>query len=374
MRRIRDSLVVLLMIFGAVHGQSGDAGHHARQALNCAECHTCKVPTYEVPCLKILPGFTRQRGITVHHTAEDAPQIIKIDVLSQIYEPSIFTHKLHAEMAGMAGGCVSCHHFNPPGRIAACRECHDATETGTNLDKPGLKGAYHRQCLNCHRQWSHRNECAVCHVEKGAPETQEEIAEKAVKDVKHPVISVPDKLVYQTDDDEAPIVTFYHDAHADDYGYQCVDCHQNESCSRCHDTMKQTASGEREPHDNCINCHAYEIDEDCRKCHGVEEKARFRHAQTGFELGRYHAALKCRSCHQLDQPAARLNKDCNSCHQDWSRKTFNHQITGLMLDENHLDNDCIDCHINRDFSVAPRCDDCHDELSYPESLPGKVVR
>ncbi|MCB0291086.1 MAG: cytochrome c3 family protein, partial [Calditrichaeota bacterium] len=133
-------------------------------------------------------------------------------------------------------------------------------------------------------------------------------------------------------------------------------------------------SGEREPHDNCINCHAYEIDEDCRKCHGVEEKARFRHAQTGFELGRYHAALKCRSCHQQGQPAARLNKDCNSCHQDWNRKTFNHQITGLMLDENHLDNDCIDCHINRDFSVAPRCDDCHDELSYPESLPGKVVR
>ena len=165
MKRICSSLLAFVII-SAASAQSESVRHHAQMFLDCKECHVCNTPTYEKPCLKIFPEFTRERGITVHHSAEDAPEILKIDGLSKLYEPSIFTHKLHAEMAGMSGGCISCHHHNPPGRIAACRQCHNPYVTGTDLNKPGLKGAYHRQCLNCHRQWSHTNECFVCHAEK----------------------------------------------------------------------------------------------------------------------------------------------------------------------------------------------------------------
>ena len=363
-------------MIGPVSAQGGEK-HHAQMDLDCQSCHTCERPTYEKPCLKILPDFTRRKGITVYHSAEDAPELLKIDILANLYEPTIFTHKLHAEMASMSGGCVSCHHFNPPGRIAGCHECHDAKATGTELGKPGLKGAYHRQCLNCHREWSHRNECTVCHAAKGEPDAATLTSVKAaLKETRHPAIIEPAQLVYETGDDELPIATFYHDDHAQRYGLKCVDCHQNESCSRCHDTMKKATAAKREAHDNCTNCHAKEVDNDCRYCHDTKAKPRFKHEQTGFSLARYHSGLQCRDCHRKGEQAqlSQTGGICNNCHRNWNVSNFDHEATGLILDENHIENECEDCHANRNFSAPPVCADCHDDLSYPKDKPGKMIR
>ncbi len=62
--------------------------------------------------------------------------------------------------------------------------------------------------------------------------------------------------------------------------------------------------------------------------------------------------------------------NCADCHIHWEVGTFDHSITGLILSEEHLEEDCEWCHINSDFSEEPTCDECHDDISYPEDLPG----
>jgi len=67
-----------------------------------------------------------------------------------------------------------------------------------------------------------------------------------------------------------------------------------------------------------------------------------------------------------------VNKNCLSCHKSWNNENFNHKVTGLVLDEDHIENDCEDCHINKNFNAKPTCDNCHDEITYPERLPGTM--
>lgn len=341
--------------------------HHAQAKINCQECHSCEIPTHKNPCLKLFPDFRRE-GITINNTAADAPELITIDTLSSEYEASVFTHKLHAEMAAMSGGCASCHHFNPPGKILSCVNCHEAGKR-TDLAKPGLKGAYHRQCLNCHREWSHTTNCVVCHELKGS----EKIADKSEFVGKsHEKMVIPGKIVYKTDDDN-PIVTFYHDEHNKLFGLGCADCHKNESCSRCHDKSEKAAAVEKDAHDNCVNCHEKAVDDNCEKCHAQKEKPGFSHAKTGWALNRFHNQLSCKSCH-VKGTFTKLNNSCISCHKGWKNNDFEHSVTGLKLDEDHIDNDCTDCHKNLNFVKKPDCSDCHDDYAFPKQKPGKIIK
>ena len=374
MKYVLISLFVLLSFSHLLIGQVKDDVHHAQMALNCQQCHICPKPTYEKPCLKLMPEFTRE-GITIFNTAEDAPEIIKIDALRDQYEPSIFTHKLHAEMAFMSGGCVSCHHFNPPGRVLTCGECHEASLLREDLSKPGLKGAYHQQCLNCHLEWSHTTNCTACHANRGSSEATATIADKAeFKEKVHPEISTPAKLVYTVDYDEGPIVTFYHNEHTDLFNLKCQNCHQNEACSRCHDTTGKATSGEtKDIHENCIDCHVQAIDENCEKCHDSKERSPFDHARVGWPLNHYHKDLSCQECHGHQGEFKKVNRTCNHCHKRWNPGNFDHRVTGVVLDEMHMEIDCESCHTNRNFESRPACSECHDDLSYPESVPGKTI-
>ena len=376
MRKIQSVVFIFVILFVQfeVYSQNEDKTHHAQFPLDCKECHTCSAPTYENPCLKIIPEFTRKKGITVHHSAEDAPELLQIGILSNRYEPTIFTHKLHAEMASMSGGCSFCHHFNPPGRVAPCRDCHEPSAERTDLSKPGLKGAYHRQCLNCHREWSHKNECQVCHALKGNEKDEANIDDKEeYKKIVHPKITEPDKKVYQTEYDELPLVTFYHKTHVTTYGYRCIECHENETCTRCHDTIKISTTMEREPHEACIKCHENSIDNKCEKCHDKKERAPFTHGQTGWPLNEQHINLRCGDCHSLNGEFKRLSTNCTSCHANWKLGSFQHDRTGLILDENHVEFECEECHINRNFSSVPVCSNCHDDYYFPKYKPGKEI-
>ncbi|MDX1409785.1 MAG: cytochrome c3 family protein, partial [Saprospiraceae bacterium] len=69
----------------------------------------------------------REHMITVEHAPEEGPGTITINQMpdSDLYSPVVFSHRSHAEMSGMAGGCSMCHHYNPPGRVVPCRDCHE---------------------------------------------------------------------------------------------------------------------------------------------------------------------------------------------------------------------------------------------------------
>ena len=358
--------IVFLFLFASLFSQK-TIKHHAQAPLDCNECHICKSPTFEEPCLKIFPEFKRE-GLTIFNSASEAPEIIVIDTIKGIYTPTVFTHKLHAEMSEMAGGCRSCHHFNPPGKILNCIECHNPSVIREDLTKPSLKGAYHQQCLDCHREWSHSTNCTVCHPAGGSTD----ISDKSEFIGKtHPKIEIPDKLVYQTEEEDNPIVTFYHEQHNILFKLECADCHKNEACSRCHDTMKSIADSDRDIHENCINCHEQEIEDECTKCHSKQVRPPFTHANTGWPLKPYHKKADCGDCHSNNK-FAKLNRSCSSCHKKWNLKNFNHALTGLILDDNHIDNDCEDCHKNGNFGRKPSCDDCHEDINYPKYLPGKM--
>ncbi len=368
MKKLTISLLILLTTLIHLSAQSSGTIFHAQANIDCQKCHSCDIPTHKNPCLKLFPDFRRE-GITVKNSAEEAPELITVDTLSNIYEPTIFTHRLHAEMAEMAGGCASCHHFNPPGKVLACVDCHEPSMQRTDLSKPSLKGAYHRQCLNCHRDWSHTTNCIVCHARKGSSDVDNK-SEYLGKS--HDPLVVPSKLVYEVDAD-GPIITFYHKQHNELFGLGCAECHTNESCSRCHDTSSKEVSVEKDIHANCIDCHEQAIDDNCEKCHADNERAPFDHSNTGWALNKYHKDLRCQSCHVNNQ-FTELNTNCLSCHKGWKNNEFEHVVTGLQLDEDHIENDCSDCHINYNFNKKPFCNDCHDNYSFPKQKPGKLIK
>lgn len=95
------------------------------------------------------------------------PDEVLINEIEKEYWPVQFSHRLHAEMTAMDRGCQDCHHFQEVGGITACKNCHPPHIADENLEQPGLKGAYHRQCLGCHQDWSHDTQCDICHIKKG---------------------------------------------------------------------------------------------------------------------------------------------------------------------------------------------------------------
>jgi cell division protein FtsW (lipid II flippase) len=95
--------------------------------------------------------------------ASAGPEMISLASLSQSFQPVHFPHGAHAQRNA---SCANCHH-HPTDRseTPACRECHG--EPFQDQARPGLKGAYHRQCIGCHQTGgSGPLHCDGCHLRK----------------------------------------------------------------------------------------------------------------------------------------------------------------------------------------------------------------
>jgi len=117
------------------------------------------------------------------------PEIIVLESLSDKYEPVFFTHGRHTSFAGNCGTChhehgnsgtlpcKNCHSLDASAfknsvsnNFLACKSCHGAYSPA-NPKMPGLKAAYHSQCLQCHRGMGSIGKdpkgCAeLCHAKK----------------------------------------------------------------------------------------------------------------------------------------------------------------------------------------------------------------
>ncbi len=347
-----------------------------KQALPCNTCHLCKNPTQADPCLIACPrdlAWHVSRGI---HNPSEGPEIVIIDQLEKLYHPVIFQHRLHSSMSGMGVGCSACHHYSPEGKIPPCRDCHSSSMTNTDLRQPSLKGAYHRQCLNCHRDWSHDTNCDVCHLplDQKAPKPAP-IDKTDIIGVGHPTIHIPEKQVFKTASKIGKLVTFHHQEHVELYRYRCVNCHRDENCSQCHEAVGQIrpmANKLEAHHSPCSRCHNTVSRKSCGFCHKDQESKGFTHDLTGWPLNRFHRKLTCSNCHPPNRPLTRLNKACTACHTNWYAGNFKHAVTGLTLSESHVDFECGECHVDEKFDQPPQCESCHgDDVSYPGDLPGE---
>ena len=378
MKKIIAFILFVCILTAGTKAQQGSGKDHAKLNISCKTCHTCDVPTKDEPCLVFCP---RDKIATVYQKPEQTPELIVIDQINDRYGPVYFSHKLHAQMSVMSGGCENCHHHNTSGPILQCKSCHETSRKRDDVGLPDLKGAYHRQCMDCHREWSHETGCNSCHELKAAlKETKKEELHKKYSGKDHPVILEPAHISYETNSDKGKLVTFYHDDHTKKFGLACTSCHKQETCAKCHDVNKKFNGNVKSTnvnrsfegqHKNCIGCHK---DEKCSVCHSDTKLEPFDHAKSaGWALGKHHVRLSCAKCHGTKLPYKKLDRGCLNCHQGWNKDTFKHAVTGLQLDETHLELGCDDCHAGNNYAQKPNCSNCHEGYVYPNKKPGKLI-
>ncbi len=358
---------------------------HISNSINCKTCHLAEYPTKTDPGLINCP---RQGMISVFHKPEEGPEVVLLNEVAKRYEPVIFSHKLHSQMAEMGTSCNGCHHYNTTGPVLPCRKCHSADRKREDVSIPDLRAAYHRQCMQCHRQWNHTTGCNnTCHFpkdEKTRAKVDNELAKIIGKE--HPPLQTPNKLTYETSYNKGKMVTFYHEEHVKLFKIQCVACHQENNCIKCHD--KEHVFNNSDPeftkpikvkksldehHKPCFGCHAGENKQaDCNKCHKNNVMQPFNHAVTaGWTLNKFHVNLTCQQCHGDKTPYKKLDSYCISCHKNFVPSIFNHSKVGITLSASHIELNCDNCHYKNDFTKPPECVGCHDDKTYPQAKPGK---
>ncbi len=158
---------------------------------DCIKCHAISretldpVPVDDKKILKIAETEINLRKTDVPQIPEkDIPEQVTIDVLKDQYEAATFPHRkivnalfartqksdLATHFHGNAKTlCVGCHHHTPASLTPPkCASCHGISRNPDG--RPGLKGAYHVQCIRCHTEMGMEKpaatDCVACHKQK----------------------------------------------------------------------------------------------------------------------------------------------------------------------------------------------------------------
>lgn len=110
---------------------------------------------------------------------DDAPRVhlLKSPVIDKYSDLYGSVRLMHSKHANVVNDCTICHHripreegdkYGEPATMSEllrrkttprnCQSCHDHPFDPKMLHKPGLKGAYHRLCLACHRESEQKRE------------------------------------------------------------------------------------------------------------------------------------------------------------------------------------------------------------------------
>ncbi|MDY6904440.1 MAG: cytochrome c3 family protein [Thermodesulfobacteriota bacterium] len=180
-----------------------------KETASCAGCHfampemafadkSCETCHYPVISREQAAGMDKKTAASVAGEVlaklkdrfspvpdDKIPETVKIGVIADTYEPSRFPHRKvvraimekikTSDMAAVFHGdgqtlCTGCHHNSPASLTPPkCASCHGQSSFARN-GRPGLKGAYHGQCITCHQQMKVETvaatDCAKCHKEK----------------------------------------------------------------------------------------------------------------------------------------------------------------------------------------------------------------
>lgn len=121
--------------------------------------------------------------------ADEIPATVSIDYLRKLYEAVTFDHSMHAGAFACSSchhhttgdgtedpSCLRCHATSGASPDVSCSGCHAGTQSELSaaaaaaevgvyhIDKPGLRGALHLQCLGCHQTEGGPVGCQDCHA------------------------------------------------------------------------------------------------------------------------------------------------------------------------------------------------------------------
>lgn len=312
--------------------------------------------------LLAIPALLVSAGLAMPPTAPPAgqipadrgPDIVILDQVPGCYGSVRFDHRLHVGMSNIGDGCKVCHHTEA---IETCRTCHDPTSSAVTTESLGLRGAYHRQCLSCHKTWAHENACGFCHTDSSTLAKSTDRLRPMLSRSPLAHETAQPTYVYQTAHTGIPVVTFHHADHAERFGLSCADCHGGNSCAQCHGPGAERPAVSRQQ--SCYRCHA---ESKCISCHHLAPRPRFDHAAcANWRLRPGHDDLACADCHGKTRMPGRPDPDlCKSCHASQAGGTFNHDDTGVRLYGDHALFTCVDCHAGGDDRQIARCTTCHE--------------
>jgi hypothetical protein len=159
----------------------------------CQACHMADVnrvaESMQHTAEKDLAAMMLDSRIPVAHTfaESDIPENVEIKTLSNQYGPVKMPHrKIVQTLFGNINDnqlvryfhrdkntlCQGCHHNSPTAKKPpSCASCHGRPFDEREPFKPGIKAAYHRQCMECHGAMGIEKpvatNCASCHQKKG---------------------------------------------------------------------------------------------------------------------------------------------------------------------------------------------------------------
>ncbi|MFO7666855.1 MAG: cytochrome c3 family protein [Desulfobacterales bacterium] len=134
----------------------------ARRELNTKMSIARKIPDEKIP-EKVIIGVIKDK-----YEAANFPHRKILRSLESKIKDNKIAEYFHTDKNTL---CLSCHHNSPVSlEPPKCASCHGATLNGSQDGRPGLKGAYHGQCITCHQVMGIKEpaatDCTKCHKEK----------------------------------------------------------------------------------------------------------------------------------------------------------------------------------------------------------------
>ncbi len=168
---------------------------------SCVTCHETGFPTSGKEKMPKAEREAKAKDILAAKTHdpqfvpfEEVPEVMKLNYMDHEgdeWEAAEFPHrKIYQKLVEEAAKsplanhfhndaltmCAACHHHSTPSlNPPKCASCHAKPFQERTANQPGLKGAFHLQCIGCHQEMQvppKATDCAGCHKPKNADAAQ----------------------------------------------------------------------------------------------------------------------------------------------------------------------------------------------------------
>ena len=123
--------------------------------------------------------------------ASDMPDQVSLDTMVELFDGVEFDHAMHTDLGEDCSAChhhttgtgttdarcISCHADSNEIESVGCSDCHVMDPFSAesikqkaldrykyHVDMPGLKAAYHWNCVGCHEEMDGPTDCLDCHA------------------------------------------------------------------------------------------------------------------------------------------------------------------------------------------------------------------